>query len=101
MQVLTPEELAEFYRKLDERELEGRLTSEEQRMEHELAAQRQELEEIRRRHAEERELQRRHHEQFMEEVRQDYEQHWPSSSSRMTSCSGRRSSSMPSPRRIG
>lgn len=74
VQVLTPEELAEFYRKLRERELEGRLTSEEQRLDHKLAGQRQELEEIRRRAAEESELQRRHHEQLMEGMRQDYEQ---------------------------
>jgi len=74
VRVLTPEELAEFYRKLRERELEGRLNSEEQRREHDLAEQRQELEEIRLRHAEESELQRRHHEQLMEEMRRDYEQ---------------------------
>lgn len=74
VQVLTPGELAEFHRKLRERELEGRLNSEEQRMEHHLAEQRQELEEIRRRHAEESELQRRRHEQFMEDIRRDYEQ---------------------------
>ncbi len=74
VQVLTPGELAEFHRKLRERELEGRLNSKEQRMEHHLAEQRQELEEIRRRHTEESELQRRRHEQFMEEIRRDYEQ---------------------------
>lgn len=74
IQVLTPEELAAFYRKLDEQELAGKLTSEEQRLQHDLAAQRQELEEIRRQHAEEHELQRRHHDQRMAEVRQEYEQ---------------------------
>lgn len=74
VQVVIPEELAEFHRKRREPELEGRLNSEEQRMEHDLAEQRQEVEEIRRRHAEEGEPQRRHHEQLMEEMRRDYEQ---------------------------
>ena len=73
VQVLTPEELAEFHRKLRERELEGRLTSEEQRMDHVLTEQRQELEEIRRRHEEERELQRREHEQATDKMRREYD----------------------------
>jgi hypothetical protein len=73
VQVLTPDELAAYYSKLRERELENRLTLHEQHLQHELDMERDQMAETRRRHTEESELLTRQHEQAMEQLRQNYE----------------------------